>query len=149
MLNSLNQPARGGQHSTPWTGHSPWRFGSVVFLGLFLKLSGILFVLVGFNSATPGLRLLGFVLIPVGIVVFSAGILWGAMESWRYRATLMAIHAWDPLAASGMFLQSAPNPVLGHRSGIHSAPPVDPTSPMVGLQPVQFTKYPVVQIYPL
>ncbi|CAN8008075.1 unnamed protein product [Ixodes pacificus] len=158
MLHGLHEPSSAGSppqdSCSRCTGPSPWRFGSVVFLGFFLKLSGILFVLVGFSSATPGLRLLGFVLIPVGIVVFSAGILWGAMESWRYRAAIMAIHAWDPLAASGMFLHggAGTNPEhvsVGHRAGVHSAPPVDPDGPLVGLQPVQFTKYPVVQIYPV
>ncbi|XP_075724905.1 uncharacterized protein LOC119179361 [Rhipicephalus microplus] len=135
--------------TTRYVGPSPWRFGSVIFLGFFIKLSGILFILVGFNSATPGLRLLGFVLIPLGIVVFSGGVLWAAMESWRYRAALMAIHALDPLAASGVFLNgtsvSSVSVNVAHRSGaIHSAPPVDPDGPMAGLEPVHFSKYPVV-----
>ncbi|KAH9365756.1 hypothetical protein HPB48_016858 [Haemaphysalis longicornis] len=134
---------------TRYVGPSPWRFGSVVFLGFFLKLSGILFVLVGFNSAAPGLRLLGFVLIPVGIVVFSAGVLWAAMESWRYRAAIMAIHALDPLAASGVFLHGASVRSVSvgvsppARINVHSAPPVDPDGPMAGLEPVHFSKYPV------
>ncbi|KAL3238734.1 hypothetical protein MRX96_021769 [Rhipicephalus microplus] len=112
--------------TTRYVGPSPWRFGSVIFLGFFIKLSGILFILVGFNSATPGLRLLGFVLIPLGIVVFSGGVLWAAMESWRYRAALMAIHALDP---SG---------------GVRGLPERDVHGPMAGLEPVQFSKYPVV-----
>ncbi|XP_037523750.1 uncharacterized protein LOC119400942 [Rhipicephalus sanguineus] len=137
------------EETTRYIGPSPWRFGSVIFLGFFIKLSGILFILVGFNSATPGLRLLGFVLIPLGIVVFSGGVLWAAMESWRYRAALMAIHALDPLAASGVFLNgtsvSSVSVNVAHRSSaVHSAPPVDPDGPMAGLEPVQFSKYPVV-----
>ncbi|KAL1423362.1 hypothetical protein MTO96_021124, partial [Rhipicephalus appendiculatus] len=77
----------------------------------------------------------GFVLIPLGIVVFSGGVLWAAMESWRYRAALMAIHALDPLAASGVFLNgtsvSSVSVNVAHRSGaVHSAPPVDPDGPM-------------------
>ncbi|XP_075559421.1 uncharacterized protein LOC142590910 [Dermacentor variabilis] len=136
------------EETTRYVGPSPWRFGSVIFLGFFVKLSGILFILVGFNSSVPALRLLGFVVIPIGILVFSGGVLWAAMESWRYRAALMAIHALDPLAASGVFLNgtsvSSVSVNVPPRSAVHSAPPVDPDGPMAGLEPVQFSKYPVV-----
>ncbi|XP_077489920.1 uncharacterized protein LOC144100886 [Amblyomma americanum] len=143
------QTSGGDDDPSRYAGISPWRYGSVIFLGFFLKLSGILFVLVGFNSSAAGLRLLGFVLIPVGIVVFSGGVLWAAMESWRYRVAMMAIHALDPLGASGVFLNGTSvssvsvNVPASARNGVHSAPPVDPDGPMAGLEPVQFSKYPV------
>ncbi|XP_064478624.1 uncharacterized protein LOC135391966 [Ornithodoros turicata] len=138
-------------HPIPYTGPSPWRFGSVIFLGFFLKLLGILFVFFGFNIITPELRLVGFVLIPLGIFIFTGGILWGAMEGWKYRATIMTIHAWDPLATTGMFLHggntSSVTVVEDSREGVHSASPVEPNSPLVGLQPVNFTKQGAIQLY--
>lgn len=134
-----------------YTGPSPWRFGSVIFFGFFLKLIGILLVFFGFDIIAPELRLVGFVLIPLGIFIFTGGILWGAMEGWKYRATIMTIHAWDPLATTGMFLQGGTTvpmtAVEDNRDGVHSASSLDPNSPLAGLQPVNFTKRGGIQLY--
>ncbi|KAH8036599.1 hypothetical protein HPB51_002137 [Rhipicephalus microplus] len=88
--------------TTRYVGPSPWRFGSVIFLGFFVKLSGILFILVGFNSA---IRVSDSWVRPhpSGHSGLQRRRPLGRHGELALPGCLMAIHALDPLAASGVF----------------------------------------------